>query len=551
MPEILEILRGSLDGSSPSWLFLVFFFGTFVSEDATCLLAGTAAASGSISIEVAIASCLLGIFAGDLLLYAAGRAIGNRIFEFRFVKRLVSEEQLQRASTWLSSNVASAVFVSRFVSGLRLPTYVLAGVLRSNFKKFAVFFFIASAIWTPLLVVSTAFAHTFVFSTNAVLGFVLTLVAIRLIFKFSSWKNRRLLVGRLTRITNWEFWPLVVFYAPVVIYVVWLSVRFRGLFFTSSNPCLPASGFVGESKFDIYTRIEKSESSRRHLLKYRKLSAKTTFTERLEGAKEFIAETGLQFPMVLKPDVGERGNNIRILRNEHELQLQLQHLTEDALIQEFSPGVETSVFYFRLPSERHGHIFSITKKEFPIVVGDGRSDLETLILRDPRSVCLGQRYFERNVDRLRSVPAKGEMLELIDIGTHSRGAIFAEGDYLRTPELERAIGDLCRGIDGFYFGRFDLRSASFAELMRGNFKVIELNGVTSESTNIYDRRYSLFDAYRILLQQWRLAFEIGAANHKLGSKCLSVREFIKLILTRDVSRIEIENTFLSHKASCA
>jgi hypothetical protein len=145
----------------------------------------------------------------------------------------------------------------------------------------------------------------------------------------------------------------------------------------------------------------------------------------------------------------------------------------------------------------------------------------------------------------------GEAVQLIDIGTHSRGAIFNEGGHLRSPELEKAIDDLARGIDGFYFGRFDIRSHSIDELMGGNFKIIELNGVTSESTNIYDPRYSLIDAYRILFRQWKLAFDIGAANRELGAKCLLLREFIKLLRTRDVSQLESATPIFSQKESCA
>jgi membrane protein DedA with SNARE-associated domain len=551
MPEIFDLLLGSLDGNSPSWLFLVFFFGTFLSEDAACLLAGTAAANGLVGIEIAILSCLLGIFVGDLLLYAAGRAVGDRILDFRIVKRAFSEERLKRAAGWLNSNVASAVFASRLVSGLRLPTYILAGVLRSDLKKFAFYFFVAAAIWAPLIVAIASLAQTYVFPKYALLGVVLTLVVIRLIVRLANWKNRRMFVARVRRITNWEFWPLWVFYSPVIFYVIWLCIRYRRLVLTASNPSMPASGFVGESKHDIYSLIEKSPASSRHLLAYCKLPSGLTSEARFERATSLIKNERLQFPIVVKPDVGERGNGVRILQSEVELRAQMESLTEDAVIQEFANGVEASVFYFRFPTEQHGRIFSITRKEFPAVVGDGTSDLETLILRDPRAVCLAGRYFERNRDRLATIPAVGEAVQLIDIGTHSRGAIFHEGGQLRTPELERAIDHLSRGIDGFYFGRFDLRSASFAELMRGNFKVIELNGVTSESTNIYDRRYSLIDAYRILFRQWRIAFEIGAANRKLGAKCLSIREFIKLIFSKDASRKENGPAFLPKKASCA
>ena len=47
-----------------------------------------------------------------------------------------------------------------------------------------------------------------------------------------------------------------------------------------------------------------------------------------------------------------------------------------------SAPAEVGVFYYRFPDEERGHIFSITKKEFPCVVGDGRRSLEKLIRAD-------------------------------------------------------------------------------------------------------------------------------------------------------------------------
>ena len=49
-----------------------------------------------------------------------------------------------------------------------------------------------------------------------------------------------------------------------------------------------------------------------------------------------------------------------------------------------------------------------------------------------------------------------------------------------------------------------------------NLKIVELNGVTSEATHIYDPKLSLFDAYRVLFRQWRIAFELGDLNRRWG-----------------------------------
>jgi hypothetical protein len=57
-------------------------------------------------------------------------------------------------------------------------------------------------------------------------------------------------------------------------------------------------------------------------------------------------------------------------------------------------------------------------------------------------------------------------------------------------------------------------------------KIVELNGVTSEATHIYDPKFSLFDAYRVLFQQWRIAFEIGDLNRARGIRPASVGDLL-------------------------
>jgi hypothetical protein len=59
--------------------------------------------------------------------------------------------------------------------------------------------------------------------------------------------------------------------------------------------------------------------------------------------------------------------------------------------------------------------------------------------------------------------------------------------------------------------------------------IVELNGATAECTNIYDPDHSLFTAYRALFLQWRLVFEIGAANRRNGTPASSTRRLVHLI----------------------
>lgn len=521
-------------------LFVALFVGTFVSEDAACLFAGGLVAAGEISFPVAVVACMTGIFAGDAALYGIGRLIGPGVFRTRLGQRLVSSEKLGRAYRWLDSNIGTAVITSRFVSGLRLPMYLAAGAVKADARKFLTWFLIAALIWTPLVVGTTAFSIGFLSPGNLVLGVLGAVVIFRVVRSFTTWKKRRLLIGKIKRITNWEFWPLPVFYAPVVLYIGWLGLRSRSLMlFTAANPGMPGGGFVGESKDEIYGSMHASTE---HLLRHVKIARSQSLEQRVLSVVRFLVKNKLTYPLVVKPDVGERGRDVKRINNRDELAMAIKSSERDLILQEYCDGVEASVFYNRMPGEETGEIFSITEKAFPFATGDGHSTLEELILSDRRAVCMAASYFKQHPGQIDRVPAKGEQVKLIDIGTHSRGAIFLDGERLKTIQLEHTIDKISRRIDGFYFGRFDIRSESFEDLASGRFKIIELNGVTSESTNIYDPRYSLIDAYRTLFRQWRIAFEIGAENRRCGFEPISLSEFVKLIITRDATQLSITSS---------
>jgi len=292
-------------------------------------------------------------------------------------------------------------------------------------------------------------------------------------------------------------------------------VRFRGpTLFTAANPAMPAGGFLGESKSEILRALREGGAP---VARFFKVPAAWDDERRVREADRFMKETGVDLPVVIKPDAGQRGEGVSVVRDHATLRRLLLDVSADVILQEYVPGHELGVFYYRYPGEERGAIFSVTDKRLPEVVGDGRRTLEQLILDDPRAVCMARTYLTAQSDRLGDVPAAGEAVRLVEIGTHCLGAIFLDGNRIVTPELERAIDDASQGYEGFYFGRYDIRGPCLDEIRKGaGFKIIELNGVTSESTDIYDPRNSLFEAYRKLFRQWHLAFEIGARNRAAG-----------------------------------
>ncbi len=541
------------DGFSPAAVFFLLIAATLISEDLTCIAAGVLVSQGKIGLAAAIIACAVGIFIGDSLTFLAGRVFGRRALKWKITRYFLTEEAVERSSHWLERQGLKTVFISRFVFGMRLPLYFGAGVLKTSFWRFALYFSLAVAVWTPIVVIATykigaEAVKMSLFNQNLWLGLIVFVVVfyifIRILQQLLTWKGRRILWGKIKRRFIWEFWSIRVFYIPVVIYAAFLAFKHRSLtVFTCANPSILASGFVGESKDEIQRGLYQSDFAKPFLLKHLFLPKDFSAEEKLRKASDFMAENDLSFPVVIKPDVGERGFGVQIIKSAEELEEKFS-ADENLILQEFAAGEETSVFYYRYPSEAKGKIFAITEKRFPVVTGDEKSTLEELILRDERAVCLAEKYLERNAERLETVPAKGETVQIIDIGTHSRGAVFLDGGWMKTGILEAKIDEICRGFDGFYFGRFDIRVASFEDFkLAKNFKIVELNGVTSEATNIYDPKNSLFDAYKILFRQWKIAFEIGAENRQKGAQQTKVADLIKLIIGKQIRnpKSEIQN----------
>jgi hypothetical protein len=336
------------------------------------------------------------------------------------------------------------------------------------------------------------------------------------------------------RSTRWEFWPPWMFYPPVLAYMAYLMAKHRSMtVFTAANPAILAGGFIGESKVDI---LEGLSGAGEYVARSSLLDGTLSTALKILAVRRFMVDEGLTFPIVLKPNYGQRGSGVVVVRSVEALETCIRQSSVDTIVQEYVDGAEFGVFYYRYPSEPHGRIFSVTEKKFPAVVGDGRRTLEQLILHDQRAVCAARLYCDRHRDKLAVVPADGEAFPLVELGTHCRGAMFLDGGWVLTPELEERFDAISRGFDGFYFGRFDVRVHGGIDAFRAGFgfKIIELNGVTSEATHIYHPGTPLMTAYRVLMRQWRIAFDIGAENRRGGVPLASPFRLVRL--TREYAR---------------
>ena len=526
-----------LVGVALGLMLLLLAAATFASEDLACIAAGILVGRGTLDFLPATIACAIGIVLGDLWLFGMGRWLGRPALTRAPLRWFLSADAIDRGSAWFNQRGLTLILLTRFIPGTRLPTYFTAGVLRTGALRFLGAFLIAAVLWTPLLVGASAlFGQEILnrfaaFQRMAIPGLLAIAVVLAAVFKIlvplASWKGRRMLLSRWRRLTRWEFWPRWAFYPPVVISIAWLVIKHRRpTLFTAVNPAIPGGGFVGESKARILAGLAHAPD---RIARWRLIDAPDA-TARMTALEAFRTDADLAWPVVLKPDVGERGGGVAVVRSDEEARRYLAASSEPVIAQEHVPGVEIGVFYYRIPGEPHGHVFAITDKRFPTVIGNGHATLEHLILADDRAVCLARFLLGRHAAALARVPAAGELVPLVELGTHSRGSTFFDGEWIRTPALETAIDDLTRGYHGFWFGRYDLRAPSYQAFQAGrDFKVLELNGATAEATSIYDPENRIGDAYRVLRRQWAILFEIAGRNAANGAQPATLGGLIALV----------------------
>lgn len=324
---------------------------------------------------------------------------------------------------------------------------------------------------------------------------------------------------RWARLTRWEFWTWYIFYLPVMAYYLLLALRHRSFFyFTASNPCMDMGGMMGTRKSSIYACIPQN------------YYPKTQLVEHPSGEQLAEIAQNMGYPLIVKPNVGERGRGVALVHRWEELRGYAEKNREPFLLQAYVDyPVEVGVFYVRHPDQPKGRVTSLVLKKFLTVSGDGHSTIAELLSNEVRaaSLDLSEERFSKIINQV--LPA-GERLMVEPIGNHCRGTTFLNGCHLIDEQLEQTIDDVAQQIESFYYGRFDIRCASIEELKAGRqFQIIELNGANAEPAHIYQPGLSLWRAYQVMFWHYRQMAIISYKNKKRGFAYPSFRAGIKKI----------------------
>ena len=453
------------DGARFWILILIIILCTFVAEDPTCLAAGLLAAEGIIGFWWAALACTVGIFIGDMVLYALGRWLGRGALRRAPLKWIVKEHEIDRMAGWFGSPRGMLVIVSsRFIPASRVPTVL------------GLFAF----IW---------------FFTHWVVPAM-------------TWRGRREIVMKVRGLMQPSLWPGWLLYLPVRLGIVLLSLRHRRLTaFASANPALGRiGGFIGDAKSLLLRPFQRDSRCCPTLA----LSLEDPSDERVKDAAAFAACHG--FPVVFKPEVAEDGAGLRFVHTQEQLERLVRGATEDFLLQKFISGFEFEVVWRRNPGKDDGSIMAIVQKRDVTVRGDGEQTLEELIWLDEVAVSRANLFLRCHARDLNRVIPAGQKVTLNLTGSYGHGARCLHRHDLITVELDTAVTQFAKRFPGLHFARFDLRANSIEDLKAGRFTVTEVGGCCHVSSLLRDESLRFSRSYEAVWGQLRACLEAGAYN---------------------------------------
>ena len=119
------------------------------SEEIVTIAMGHFVAEGHLTLTSALLWGYAGLLAGDSVVYWLGDHVGERVYSWPILGRHLGPRRRHRFNRFLLQHGGKAVFAARFVPGLRIIAYFVAGNLRMPYWKFFALDSIGAAIYAP------------------------------------------------------------------------------------------------------------------------------------------------------------------------------------------------------------------------------------------------------------------------------------------------------------------------------------------------------------------------------------------------------------------
>lgn len=175
------------------WLFLTGIGIPPVPEEAGILYAASVnALHPEVWWPLAWAACGLGIIAADCVLYGIGYRWGPKLFEYRWVQRVLSAERRQRIEGRFTQHGMKLLILARFLPPLRTGVFLIAGATRFSFVKFVIADVIYATVGVGVLFFCGAWVLTLVHRFESTAVFIAAL----LVMCYGLWMYYKLLRRR-------------------------------------------------------------------------------------------------------------------------------------------------------------------------------------------------------------------------------------------------------------------------------------------------------------------------------------------------------------------
>ena len=188
------------------FLFIAFFSFLAISEEFVLTATGILVANGALKLLPAIIVAYFAILVGDLVCYFLGYSVNHSIKKLAFLRKFIKHEDLRFGKMWFNRYGAYSISFARFIIGVRFQTFVFAGIMGMNLKKFIIHDAIANIIFTPVMIYLgyilgnkvASFLNLTIITSNPIVS-ILIFCAILLFFIFLTKHLKKKMIKRVEK----------------------------------------------------------------------------------------------------------------------------------------------------------------------------------------------------------------------------------------------------------------------------------------------------------------------------------------------------------------
>ncbi len=151
--SLLEYFQGTpLSLWGPFGLLLLCGLGLPIPEDIILIIAGALGEMDGRSWMRVGMVMYVGVVGGDSMIFFAGRHLGTRMLASSWVQRILPPRKQIKVEAMLARYGWWALFLARFLPGLRAPLFFTAGSMKVSYLKFLCLDGLAALISVPFFV---------------------------------------------------------------------------------------------------------------------------------------------------------------------------------------------------------------------------------------------------------------------------------------------------------------------------------------------------------------------------------------------------------------